>query len=112
MAVRPPDDDPLDVEGLFRAHATPLLRLALVLTGDRSLAEELVQEAFVRFYGAGSPPAAGAELAYLRRPVINLSHGHPRPLRVARNRPVGPPPAGARAASQAAPEGKGAVEGK
>jgi RNA polymerase sigma factor (sigma-70 family) len=83
MAVRPPDAS-LDLEGLFRAHATPLLRLAVVLTGDRPLSEELVQEAFVRLHRSGSVPAAGTELAYLRRTVINLSHGHHRRLRIVR----------------------------
>ena len=74
----------IDLDGLFRAHATPLLRLAVVLTGDRPLAEELVQEAFVRLARAATPPAAGVELAYLRRTVINLSHGHHRHLAVVR----------------------------
>ena len=68
MAVRPPEGG-LDLEDLFRAHATPLLRLAVVLTGDHGLAEELVQEAFVRRpprqppagarRGAGVPPPHG-----------------------------------------------------
>jgi RNA polymerase sigma-70 factor (sigma-E family) len=86
MAVRPPEGG-LDLEDLFRAHATPLLRLAVVLTGDHGLAEELVQEAFVRVHHAKRPPAPGAERAYLRRTVINLSHGHHRHLRVVRCRP-------------------------
>ena len=87
MAVRPPEDG-LDLEGLFRAHATPLLRLAVVFTGDQGVAEELVQEAFVRLHRAARPPAPGAERAYLRRTVINLSHGHHRHLRVVRRRPI------------------------
>ena len=85
MAVRPPEQG-LDLEAMFRAHATPLLRLAIVLTGDHGLAEELVQEAFVRLHRASRPPATGAERAYLRRTVINLSHGHHRHLRVVRRR--------------------------
>jgi RNA polymerase sigma-70 factor (sigma-E family) len=89
MAVRPPDSG-VDLDGLFRAHATPLLRLAVVLTGDHELAEELVQEAFVRLHRSGSSPAPGAELAYLRRTVINLSHGHHRHLRVVRSRRTEP----------------------
>ncbi len=83
MAVRPTGTK-VDVDALFRAHATPLLRLAMVLTGDLELSEELVQDAFVRLQRSGSTPAAGAELAYLRRSVINLSHGHHRHLRVTR----------------------------
>ena len=87
MAVHPPGQG-LDLEDLFRAHATPLLRLAVVLTGDHALAEELVQEAFVRCTAPARPPVPGAERAYLRRTVINLSHGHHRHLRVVRRRPV------------------------
>jgi RNA polymerase sigma-70 factor (ECF subfamily) len=85
MAVRPPGQE-VDLEALFRAHATPLLRLAVVLTGNPAIAEEMVQEAFVRLHRAGRPPAIGAERAYLRRTVINLSHGHHRHLRVVRRR--------------------------
>lgn len=85
MALRPPTGG-IDLEALFRAHATPLLRLAVVLTGDRPLAEELVQEAFVRLQRSGTVPAPGTELAYLRRTVVNLSHGHHRHLRVVRGR--------------------------
>jgi RNA polymerase sigma-70 factor (ECF subfamily) len=86
MAVRP-TSGATDLGQLFRLHATPLLRLALVLTGDRSLSEELVQEAFVRLHRSATAPAPGKELAYLRRTVINLSHGHHRRLRIVRTRP-------------------------
>ena len=89
MVVRPPATG-VDLDRLFRAHATALLRLAVVLTGDRALAEDLVQEAFVRFCRSGAVPQAGTELAYLRRTVINLSHGHHRRLRLVRNRPTDP----------------------
>lgn len=75
----------VDLDHLFREHATPLLRLAVVLTGDRPLAEELVQEAFLRLQRSGRAPALGAERAYLRRTVINLSHSHHRHLRVVRS---------------------------
>jgi RNA polymerase sigma-70 factor (sigma-E family) len=93
MALDPPTRT-VDLDGLFRAHATPLLKLAVVLVGDHGLAEELVQEAFVRLHRASRPPAAGAERAYLRRTVINLSHGHHRHLRVVRNRPTEAAPHG------------------
>lgn len=89
MAVHPPVTR-VDLDGLFRAHATPLLRLAVVLTGDRDLAEDLVQEAFVRLQRSGSTPALGAGLTYLRRTVINLSHGHHRRLRVVRSQRIEP----------------------
>jgi RNA polymerase sigma-70 factor (sigma-E family) len=49
-------------------------RLAYLLTGDRALAEDLVQEAFLRFVGRlqhlRDPEAFDA---YLRRTIVNLS---------------------------------------
>jgi RNA polymerase sigma-70 factor (sigma-E family) len=96
MALDPPTHLP-DLDGLFREHATPLLKLAVVLVGDHGLAEELVQEAFVRYHQAPRRPAPGAERAYLRRTVINLSHGHHRHLRVVRSRPTERPGQGAAA---------------
>ena len=49
-------------------------RLAYLLTGDRLLAEDLVQEAFLRFVGRlhhlRDPEAFDA---YLRRTIVNLS---------------------------------------
>jgi RNA polymerase sigma-70 factor (sigma-E family) len=78
------DDGPATLEELFRAHATALLRLAVLLTGDRAQAEELVQEAFLRYHRSGASPRPGAELAYLRRTVVNLSHGLHRRLGVVR----------------------------
>ncbi|MDQ3484914.1 MAG: sigma-70 family RNA polymerase sigma factor [Actinomycetota bacterium] len=89
----------LDV--LFRSHATSLLRLAAFLTGDRGAAEELVQDAFVAFARQPRPPRPGAELAYLRRSVVNLSRRRHRHLIVVRRHP-GRPDAPARAAEDEA----------
>jgi len=70
---------------LYREHAEPALRLAYLLTGDRGLAEDLVQEAFVRVAGRfvhlRDPDAFGA---YLRRAVVNLANSHFRRRRVER----------------------------
>jgi RNA polymerase sigma-70 factor (sigma-E family) len=53
------------------------IRLAYLLTGDRAVAEDLVQEAFVRFMGRlrflRDP---GAFEPYLRRTIVNLSKNH------------------------------------
>lgn len=53
------------------------IRLAYLLTGDRSVAEDLVQEAFVRFVGRlrflRDPDAFEP---YLRRTIVNLSKNH------------------------------------
>jgi RNA polymerase sigma-70 factor (sigma-E family) len=53
------------------------IRLAYLMTGDRAVAEDLVQEAFVRFVGRlHSLNDPGAFDAYLRRSIINLSKNH------------------------------------
>jgi RNA polymerase sigma-70 factor (sigma-E family) len=70
---------------LYREHAEQAMRLAYLLTGDRVLAEDLVQEAFVRVAGRFAhlrdPDAFGA---YLRRSVVNLANSHFRRRRVER----------------------------
>ncbi len=70
---------------LYAAHAPEAARLAYLLTGDRTLAEDLVQEAFVRLFGRfrdlRHPDAFGA---YLRMTLVNLSRSHFRRLRVER----------------------------
>jgi RNA polymerase sigma-70 factor (ECF subfamily) len=76
------------LEGLFRSYQPGLLRLARTCTGDDGIAEELVQEAFVRLHRSGTRPQPGAELAYLRRTVVNLSHSRGRRLAVARRAPA------------------------
>jgi RNA polymerase sigma-70 factor (sigma-E family) len=74
---------PLDVraeqllDGLYRTHAPGAVRFALMLTGDRALAEDLVHEAFVRvgvkLDTLRDPSAFGA---YLMRAVANLAKSH------------------------------------
>jgi RNA polymerase sigma-70 factor (sigma-E family) len=70
---------------LYLRHADGAIRLAYLLTGDRALAEDLVQDAFVRLAGRLRhlrDPAAFD--AYLRRTVVNLSRMHFRHARVER----------------------------
>jgi RNA polymerase sigma-70 factor (sigma-E family) len=53
------------------------IRLAYLMTGDREVAEDLVQEAFIRFVGRlHSVRDLGAFDAYLRRTVVNLSKNY------------------------------------
>ena len=69
------------IEGLrtaYDVHARPLLRLAVALTGDAALGEDLVHDAFLRLHRSATPPGPGAEGAYLRRIVTNLAHDHHR----------------------------------
>src|SRR5437899_127698 len=70
---------------LYLAHADGAVRLAYLLTGDLALAEDLVQDAFVRLAGRlvhlRDPSAFDA---YLRRTVVNLSNSHFRRRKVER----------------------------
>ena len=70
---------------LYVRHGPEGIRLAFLLTGDRALAEDLVQEAFARLVGRlrhlRERPAFGA---YLRRTIVNLVTSHFRRRRVER----------------------------
>jgi RNA polymerase sigma-70 factor (sigma-E family) len=70
---------------LYLRHAGDAIRLAYLLTGDRALAEDLVQDAFVRLAGRlahlRDPEAFDA---YLRTTVVNLSRSHWRRRKVER----------------------------
>ena len=65
------------LDRLYRTHAPAALRFALMLTGERELSEDLVQEAFVRVAAKldslREPDAFGA---YLSRAVANLAKSH------------------------------------
>lgn len=70
---------------LYLRHGDAALRLAYLLTRDHALAEDLVQDAFVRLAGRlvhlRDPSAFDA---YLRRTVVNLSHSYFRRKKVER----------------------------
>src|ERR687887_898790 len=70
---------------LYLRHADEAVRLAYLLTGDRHLAEDLVQDTFVKLAGRlvhlRDP---GAFHAYLRRTVVNLTNSHYRRKRLER----------------------------
>src|ERR671923_2407588 len=70
---------------LYLRHADDAVRLAYLLTGDHALAEDLVQDAFVKLAGRlihlRDP---GAFDAYLRRTVVNLANSHFRRKRLER----------------------------
>ena len=82
------DVEPVRIEGsrladLYARHADGAMRLAYLITGDRHLAEDLVQDAFVKLAGRllhlRDP---GAFEAYLRRTVVNLANSHFRRRKV------------------------------
>ena len=59
---------------MYERSAPGGFRLAFLLTGDRALAEDLVQDAFVRFVGRfGHLRDLDAFDGYLRRTIVNLS---------------------------------------
>lgn len=64
---------------LYVRHAPAGFRLAYLLTGDRDVAEDLLQDAFVKLVGRlrhlRQPDAFEA---YLRRTIVNLSHNQSR----------------------------------
>ena len=60
------------VTTLYAEHALGLVRLAVVLTGDRGAAEDIVQDAFFGLYRRWDHLAdTAAPLAYLRVSVVN-----------------------------------------
>jgi RNA polymerase sigma-70 factor (sigma-E family) len=73
------------LEDLYLRHAPAATRLAYFLTGDRELAQDLVQDAFVkvagRFQYLRVPDAFDA---YLRRTIVNLFTSHLRRMRLER----------------------------
>jgi RNA polymerase sigma-70 factor (sigma-E family) len=70
---------------LYETHGPHALRLAYVLTGDREVAEDLLQDAFVRLSGRfvdlRDPKAFHS---YLVKTIVNLANMHFRRKRVER----------------------------
>jgi DNA-directed RNA polymerase specialized sigma24 family protein len=79
------DGAPDSLAELYARHAPAGQRLGYFLTGDREMAEDLVQDAFVRLAGhfrhLRRPDAFDA---YLRRTIVNLFTSHLRRLRLER----------------------------
>jgi RNA polymerase sigma factor (sigma-70 family) len=72
----------VDVTLLYGRQRQSMVRLARLLTGSFEIAEELVQEAFIKLQLA--PTVAENPDSYLRTIVTNLSWGHLRRLRLER----------------------------
>lgn len=67
------------VEEVYNAEALNLVRLARIFTDDRTGAEDIVQEAFIRLFRASdqiTQPEKSA--AYVRSIVLNLARDHNR----------------------------------
>jgi RNA polymerase sigma-70 factor (sigma-E family) len=71
---------------LYDEHAASAFRLAYLLTGDTELAEDLVQDAFVKLIGRFADLRNPSSFdAYLRRTIVNLSYGVFRRRRIERS---------------------------
>jgi RNA polymerase sigma-70 factor (sigma-E family) len=91
LGVETRTEDPAGVEragrleDLYVRHAPTATRLAYFLTGDRELAQDLVQDAFIkvagRFQYLREPDAFDT---YLRRTIVNLFISHLRRVRLER----------------------------
>jgi RNA polymerase sigma-70 factor (sigma-E family) len=69
---------------LYRAESAHVVNLAYLLTGQRQLAEDLAQEAFLRVASRIRQVSPDAFGAYLRQTVVNLVRSHYRHARVER----------------------------
>jgi RNA polymerase sigma-70 factor (sigma-E family) len=77
----PPVGDPVRLADFASMHTVGLTRFAYLICGDRGLAEDLVQDAFVALYRRfGEVLPIDAPLAYARRSIVNgnTSHGRRR----------------------------------
>jgi len=74
------------VEALFSSAYPDLLRFAYLVSGDRTVAEDLVQDAFVRVWRAGGRIESADAGAYARRAIVNLSRSRFRRSLVERRR--------------------------
>ena len=99
------------VTGLYQGHAVGLIRLALVMLGDRPAAEDIVQDAFTGLYRRWAHLTdPGKAPAYLRSATINgcrneLRRGGPGGGPVSRSPTPRPP--NRRARRGGAPRGAG-----
>ena len=66
-----PEAEWLDVAALYREHHADLVRLALLLVGDRGCAEDVVQDVFTRLCARNRVLQQESTLAYVRTAVVN-----------------------------------------
>jgi RNA polymerase sigma-70 factor (sigma-E family) len=78
------DDRDATVSQLYAEHWTSMVRLALLMVGDRPCAEDVAQEAFAGIYRRWEAVGEGKALAYLRSAVLNGARSALRRRKVAR----------------------------
>lgn len=94
--ARPPDhsapsaDTVQNLESLYRSQYPGLVRLAHLLTGSNSVAEEIVQDAFEQLQKRWQSIATPKP--YLRKMVVNRARGHHRRRAIERKHAPAPAP--------------------
>lgn len=68
--------DGLSFSGLYRDRHAEMVRLAYLLTSSTEVAQDVVQDSFVRLHAHWS--SVLDPVAYLRRSVVNACHSHHR----------------------------------
>src|ERR1700734_2482273 len=87
------------VTALYEEHAVGLIRLAVIMLGDRAAAEDMVQEAFCGLYRRwGQLDEPGKAQSYVRAATLNGCRSQLR-QRIRAQRRGGPAPDAADAAS-------------
>lgn len=71
----------MDFHQIYQAHASAVHRFAVGLTGDRALADDLTEDAFVRLWTASDEIRLPTVRAYLCTIVRNLHVSHLRKAR-------------------------------
>ncbi len=96
------EDDHEQILATYERHHRDLVRFAAMVAPEPGMAEDLVQEAFVKLYSAwrriDNPGRVGG---YLRSTVLNLARGRARHLGVIRRNRPEPSPDAASAESRA-----------
>ncbi len=77
-----------DYDGLYLQHRPVLIRVAFLLTGSNEVAEDIVQDVFVRL--GGRLTALEHPTSYLRAAVVNGCRSHFRRARLLRRVPAPP----------------------
>ena len=84
-AMRRPQARTSSIEELYTARAQRAGRLAYFLVGERELAQDLVQEAFLKVFARwGNLRQAHSFAAYLNRTIVNLANKAHRRRRIER----------------------------